>query len=124
VFFLEQELAIELMKSNNLYNKINETKFRDLVICGKKGAVFSTLIRLANTYGIQTTSGILVEFKCTLGDIANFCGTTREGVTRMFSELKRENIIDVVDGKILIFDLEYLRMEIDCESCPIKYCQL
>jgi CRP/FNR family transcriptional regulator len=124
VFFEEKEIAMELIKSHNLYNKINESKFRDLVLCGKKGAVYSTIIRMTNTYGVKMNTGILVDFKYTLGDIANFSGTTREGVTRLFSDLKKENIIDIVDGKILVLDLDYLRNEIDCERCPVQYCQL
>jgi CRP-like cAMP-binding protein len=124
IFFDDRELALELIKSNNLYNKINETKFRDLVLCGKKGAVYSTIIRMTNTFGVKKSNGILVDFKYTLSDIANFSGTTREGVTRLFSDLKKEKIIDIVDGQILVLDLDYLRNEIDCERCPIQYCQL
>jgi CRP/FNR family transcriptional regulator len=124
VFFEEKDLAMELMKAKNIYSKINETKFRDLVLCGKKGAVYSTIIRMTNTYGVKQTNGILIDFKYTLGDIANFSGTTREGVTRLFSDLKRDKIIDINNGKILVHDLDYLRNEIDCERCPVQYCQL
>lgn len=124
IFFEEKELSMELMKIYNLYNKTNETKFRDLVLNSKKGALFSTLIRLANTYGVEKGDGILIDLKLTFNDIASFCATTREGANRIFSELKRDDIIDVAEGKILIMDLEYLREEIGCDLCPIQYCKL
>lgn len=36
------------------------TKFRDLLLYGKKGALYSTLIRLANSYGKEVDGGILM----------------------------------------------------------------
>ena len=86
-----------------------QTKFRDLVLNGKRGALFSTLIRMSNSYGIQKDNGILIDLPLTNQELANFCGTSRESTNRILSELKKNKIISVKKGKILIWDLQYLK---------------
>lgn len=65
-----------------------QTKFRDLVLHGKKGALYSTLIRMTNSYGILKENGILIDLPLTNQELANFCATSRESVNRMLNELK------------------------------------
>ena len=47
------------------------SKFRDLLLYGKKGALYSTLIRLANSYGKETDGGILISVPLTNQELAN-----------------------------------------------------
>lgn len=65
-----------------------QTKFRDLVLHGKKGALYSTLIRMTNSYGVLKENGILIDLPLTNQELANFCATSRESVNRMLNELK------------------------------------
>ncbi|WP_232824329.1 MULTISPECIES: Crp/Fnr family transcriptional regulator [Paraliobacillus] len=118
------KLSIELLKIMNLNYRRDQTKFRDLVSHGKKGALYSTLIRLSNSYGEKKKEGILLEINLTNQELANFCGTSRESVNRLLNELKRLNIIGMEKGKITIFDLDYLKTEINCENCPIVLCTI
>ena len=55
---IDSRLAIEFMRWGSNQNRKMQTKFRDLVLHGKKGAVYSTLIRLTNSYGQKTPNGI------------------------------------------------------------------
>ena len=43
-----------------------------------KGALYSTLIRLANSYGITRSDGILINIVLTNQDLAKFCAAARE----------------------------------------------
>lgn len=120
----DHSLTLKLMNYLNLQYKKTNTKFRDLVLHGKKGALYSTLIRLSNSYGVLTADGLLISHSFTNQELANFCGTSREVVNRMLGELKRANIIEIVKGNITIKDLSYLKTEIDCENCPINLCNI
>src|SRR5690606_20544450 len=55
------DLAIDVMKWMGLVSRITQTKFRDLIMYGKQGALCSTLIRLSNTYGEETPEGIYIR---------------------------------------------------------------
>jgi CRP-like cAMP-binding protein len=122
--FQNSKLALEFMKWMSDHFRNTQTKFRDLVLNGKRGALFSTLIRMSNSYGVQQKNGILIDLPLTNQELANFCGTSRESTNRILSELKRDNIISIKKGKISILNLQYLRDEIGCENCPLTFCSI
>lgn len=122
--FKDSTLAFEFMKWMSDHFRKTQTKFRDLVLNGKRGALFSTLIRMSNSYGVKIRDGILIDLPLTNQELANFCGTSRESTNRILSELKRDNIISVKRGKISILNLQYLKDEIGCENCPAVYCSI
>lgn len=118
-------LAYEFMKWLSNHFRKTQTKFRDLVLHGKKGALFSTLIRLSNSYGIKEENGdILLDITLTNQELANFCGTSRESVNRLLSDLRKHNIISNRKGKIVLHDLDYLKREINCENCSVDLCNI
>jgi CRP-like cAMP-binding protein len=122
--FNNSKLAYEFLKWMNDHIRKTITKFRDLVLHGKKGALYSTLIRLCNSYGIVKENGIYINVPLTNQDLANYCGTARESVSRMLGELRDEGIISIDRKKIIIHDLNFLKNEIDCENCPVEYCNI
>lgn len=122
--FKDGALALEFMKWMSDQYRRTQTKFRDLLLNGKKGALYSTLIRMTNSYGIEVKNGILIDIHITNQELANFCGTTRESVNRMLSDLKKEEVLSIHNGKITIHNLPYLKDEIHCEECPITYCSI
>lgn len=122
--FKDNKLAFEFMKWMSDHFRKTQTKFRDLVLLGKKGALYSTLIRMTNSYGVPTDKGILINLRLTNQELANFCATTRESVNRMLTELRTLGIISVAKGKITVHDLDYIKKEINCEGCPVKYCSI
>lgn len=122
--FHNSALAFEFMKWMSDHFRKTQTKFRDLVLNGKKGALYSTLIRMSNSYGVHLNDGILIDLPLTNQELANFCGTSRESTNRILNELKRESIISTKKGKIIIHDLQFLKDEIGCENCPAVYCNI
>ena len=116
---------MEWMKLIQAHNLKNETRFRDLLLHGKKGALFSTLVRLSNTYGVQQENGsILINYSLTNQELANFCATSREVVNRMLNDLKNNQTISFRKGIITIHDFAFLRKEIECDNCPIDICRI
>ncbi|MEW8972104.1 Crp/Fnr family transcriptional regulator [Mesobacillus jeotgali] len=122
--FNNSQLAYQFLKWMNDHIRRTITKFRDLVLNGKKGALYSTLIRLSNSYGTEQQDGIHINVPITNQDLANYCGTARESVSRMLGELRDQGIISIHKKRIIIHNLDYLKQQIDCENCPVEYCNI
>lgn len=117
-------IAITLLKWMGLNHQKTQTRFRDLLLHGKRGALYSTLIRMSNSYGVKQPKGILIDQIFTNQELANFCGMTREVVNRLLGEMKKDGHISMVEGKIMIHNLAHLKSEIKCEDCPIAFCRI
>lgn len=120
----DSHLAVEMMTWLSAQNRKNQAKFRDMLLHGKKGAFYSTLIRLSNSYGTEAEDGKVINLPFTNQELANFCGTSREVVNRMLAQLRKNNVISIKKGRITILDFNYLKQEIDCENCPIEICTI
>lgn len=116
------QFALEFLKMITDHFRKQHTKFRDLLLYGRKGALYSTLIRISNTYGVGMKNGVLLDIPITHQDLANFSSTTRESVTRELSDLKSKGIISFKGRKIIIHRLDYLKTRIKCENCQSEYC--
>jgi len=119
-----QDLAIDFMKWMALNQRITETKLRDLMMYGKPGALCSTLIRLANTYGVPGGGGTIIAKKMTHSELSDLIGATRESVNRMLNELRKLGVIDYNNDSIVVKNIDKLRTICHCENCPDEVCRL
>ncbi|NPC92934.1 Crp/Fnr family transcriptional regulator [Bacillus sp. WMMC1349] len=118
-------LTFEFMKWINTHMRKIQSKIRDLLLNGKKGALYSTLIRLTNSYGIKRSDGILINIVLTNQELAKFCAAARESINRMLNDLRKSGVISIEEsGKIVVHQLDFLKQEIDCEHCPIEICNI
>lgn len=99
-----------------------QMRCQDLIINGKKGALYSMLIRLANSYGVLTENGIFINMALTHQELANLTFGTREVVQRLLKELREQDIISYDQQKITIKNIAYLKKEVDCQHCPVEIC--
>ncbi|WP_171016746.1 Crp/Fnr family transcriptional regulator [Pseudalkalibacillus caeni] len=119
------KMATSFMKFMGEHFRKTQSKFRDLLLHGKKGALYSTLIRMSNSYGVPRENGdVFINLPLTNQELGNFCGIARESVNRMLSELKKINVISMKDGFITIHNLQFLKETIDCDDCPIAICRI
>lgn len=118
------DLAIEFMKWMGLMHRMTETKFRDLMMYGKPGALCSLLIRLSNSYGVPKGEHILINYKINNSEMADMIGSTRESVNRMLSDMKKEDAVEFNHGQIIIKNVTYLRDICHCENCPLEICRM
>lgn len=87
---------------------MNLELLQKMTINGKKGAVCACINSLINEFGIKKRNGILIDFPVTNEDIAGFCGiSTRNSVNRIIRDLKTEEIIDIIDNRIMVYNPEY-----------------
>lgn len=121
---LNNRLAINLMEVMSNNSRRDQMRIRDLVSYGKKGALYSTLIRLTNSYGEDVDGDILINIKLTNVELASFCSTSRESVNRILNDLRRRDIVSINEGHIIIHDLQYLRDAVNCENCSIDLCSI
>ena len=118
-------LLVEYLKWVQIENMKHQSRLRDLVLNGKKGALFSTLIRLGNTYGeFRSDNEVFINFPLNNTEIANLCATSREMINRMLNDLKKHRIISFDKGYITIHDVQFLKDEISCENCPLTICRI
>ncbi|WP_270227880.1 Crp/Fnr family transcriptional regulator [Lactococcus garvieae] len=87
---------------------MNLELLQKMTINGKKGAVCACINSLINEFGIKKRNGILIDFPVTNEDIAGFCGiSTRNSVNRIIRDLKTEELIDIIDNRIMVYNSEY-----------------
>lgn len=99
-----------------------QMKCQDLIMNGKKGGLYSILIRLCNTYGVMTEDGILIDLPLTHQELANLTFGTREVIQRALKELREKDVIIYDQQKFTIRNIKYLKEEVDCQNCPYEIC--
>jgi len=97
-------------------------KCQDLIMNGKKGGLYSILIRLCNSYGLVTEHGILIDLPITHQELANLTFGTREVIQRMLKELREKDIITYENQRFTVKNLAYLKHEVDCQHCSKEIC--
>lgn len=99
-----------------------QMKCQDLMMNGKKGGLYSIIIRLCNSFGTMTDEGILIDIPLTHQELANFTYGTREVVQRMLKELREKDVISYHHHKLTVKNLNYLKENVDCQNCPYEIC--
>lgn len=119
---ISPHLSTGFMKWLGMQNQLMMAQFKDLVFCGKQGAVFSILVRLSNEYGQKTDRGILINKKITNQELANYVGATRESINRILKRLIDEEILSVSTKYITVLNMEYIKEHLRCHHCQFEEC--
>ena len=106
--------AVEFMSWIGSNYRETQTKLNDLLFNDKTGALASTLIRLSTSYGVKCADGILITIELTNKEYGDYIGTSRESVNRLLNTWKREGIIDYIDRKIVIRNIDKLYDICEC----------
>jgi len=117
-------IAASCLEWYRFTNAFLATKMRDLTLFGKKGAVASTLLRLANQYGRKVEKGILIDKKFTQEELGRTIGASRESVSRILLELEHLKVIAIERRKIIIRDISYIKAQHQCLNCAKELCRL
>lgn len=101
-----------------------QMKCQDLIMNGKKGGLYSILIRLCNSYGVKSEDGILIDLPLTHQELANLTFGTREVIQRALMDLRQKDIISYENQKFTVKNLGFLKEEVDCQNCSFDICGL
>ena len=92
--------------SDKLFN--TEQKFENLIFKDARSRIIEFLKDSADKQGRKVGLEMLVKHSLTQQDIANITGTSRQTVTSVLNELKKENLIHFNRKSILIRDMARL----------------
>ncbi|MFF2480200.1 Crp/Fnr family transcriptional regulator [Paenibacillus sp. NPDC058071] len=107
--------------------RIAESKLRDLVNAPKLTALSSCLLRLGNSFGVTSSTGVRIDVKLTHSELGEMIGATRESVNRLLAALKEQGTIGASRGRIVIQreqDLRQIAGCPDCPGCPAEVCRI
>lgn len=110
--YVNQDPKLQDYVNSYYRNKLAEAIFRQqlMTMKGKNGAVCAFIYQLIPLFGREVNNGILIDFQVTNDDIAGFCGiSTRNSVNRILRGLREENVITMVNQKIVVLDKDYLK---------------
>lgn len=110
--YVNQDSKLQDYVNSYYRNKLAEAIFRQqlMTMNGKNEAVCAFIYQLIPLFGRKVNNGILIDFQVTNDDIAGFCGiSTRNSVNRILRGLREENVITMVNQKIVVLDKDYLK---------------
>jgi len=70
--------------------------------------VRAVLTHISSIYGIKDVRGIIIPFKLTHKEIADFASLARETVSRLLTRLSHSGEIEIIDGKNIILKPSFL----------------
>jgi CRP/FNR family transcriptional regulator len=79
-----------------------ERRVTDFALDAIPARLEKLLVEYSDRYGVQDSSGVLIDIPLPHREIASIVGSTRESVTVRLNAMRREGIIDFVNRKILI----------------------
>lgn len=97
------ELAIQMIRYMSDTLREMTSQFRDVVLLDVYTKTIKTLERLGQKFN-TSQSRWDIEIPLTVQEFASTVGTTRESISRVFSKLKKQEMIDVKSRKIIILD--------------------
>ncbi|WP_027084647.1 Crp/Fnr family transcriptional regulator [Cohnella panacarvi] len=106
-------IAVKMMRV--MGDKIRELQEKLQVLSGQdvKHRVLSFLLQLADQLGEWNGSTVTINLPMTHQEFANSIGTTRETINRLLNQFSKEDLLEVDRSRIVIVDLEALKLQRD-----------
>ncbi len=123
VYLLTKEEMLSLLPDQNILNQLiiqllgsrlidMEARVESMVFKSSRSRVINFLDNLVKRRGQRVGYEMLVRKFFTHQEIANLTATSRQTVTTVLNELKSKNILVFNRSRLLIRDMELLRLEI------------
>ena len=109
------ELTIKLLSlTMEKLRKANE-KIQSLTFLDVRTRIHKLILKLVQDYGIQTSEGLLIDYKMTHQQMADLIGSVRETVSKILAEWQQQGWILMKNRKIMIKDLSHFEQLIQEE---------
>lgn len=102
VFQRHPEFASALLRVTSLKQRVLAVRLEHLASRKPEGRIMDLLQRLQEMFAIDYAGGRLLVTHLTHEQIGAMTGTSRVTVTRAIRFLRNQNLIDVIDGHILV----------------------
>ena len=106
------EMAVHMIRYMSGQLREFTSIMRDIALLDVYAKTIKTIERLAEKFGKSKCNEVLIELPLTVQEFASLIGTSRESVSRVFSKLRKEGLIDIKSKKIIILDW--------CKFCQSK----
>ncbi|MBP2243225.1 CRP/FNR family transcriptional regulator [Cytobacillus eiseniae] len=119
---LEQELMLSPEMSVQIIRYMSEqlrdmtSILRDMALLDVYMKTIRTLDRLAEKFGANRCNRMYIELPITVQEFSTLVGTSRESVSRVFSKLRKDEIIEIKGKTIVITDW--------CKFCALVHNKL
>ncbi|MBU7008373.1 Crp/Fnr family transcriptional regulator [Phosphitispora fastidiosa] len=98
------DLALKVLRLMSKRLRLAQIQVRDLALKDTYGRLASMLLMLAKDHGEDGPSGITIDLPLGRQELANLIGTTRETVTRILGDFKKNKCIELDKQAITIID--------------------
>lgn len=98
------EMAVQIIRYMSESLRDMTSILRDIALLDVYTKTIKTLERLAEKFGANHCNRMHIELPITVQEFSTLVGTSRESVSRVFSRLKKEGIIEIANRKIVIVD--------------------
>lgn len=103
-FLLSPEMAVQMIRYMSTSLRELTTIMRDIALLDVYTKTIKTLERLAEKFGANRCNKMHIELPITVQEFSTLVGTSRESVSRVFSRLRNEGLIDIKGKQIIITD--------------------
>lgn len=101
---LSPELAVQMIRYMSESLRDMTTIMRDIALLDVYTKTIKTLERLAEKFGANRCNKMFIELPITIQEFSTLVGTSRESVSRVFSKLRKDGLIDIKEKQIIITD--------------------
>lgn len=108
ILLAEPELAFELLRVMSEKMRLITQQIKDMVFYDITGRLASQIMLFCQQFGYQTEEGIVINLVLTHQELANILGASRVTVTKTLNQFQEENLIKIVNRKIIVLDMEKL----------------
>ncbi len=102
------ELAIGFTKLIGVRRQRVENRLRNLLFASNQQRLIHLLLDLADQFGVVVEEGIQLGLKLSHQELANLIGATRESVTVLLGNMKRQGLIRGKRNDVILTDIQRL----------------
>ena len=105
------EFTLAFLQHFNRRLRNTEERLAGFVLKDARQRIIDFVVQIARSYGVQVGFEMLVKHRYTQQDIAGITGASRQTVTKVLNDLRRDNQIKFTRKSILISDMNMLNVK-------------
>src|SRR6266576_5511192 len=106
------KIAIQVLEVLSKRLRTTDQMIEDLIFLDVYGRVAKKLLELADTHGVKTGEGVLIDVRLTQQELASMVGASRESVNKVLGYFTDKNFISTDKHRITIHHIADLKRRI------------
>lgn len=105
------QLALDVLKALSVRVRYSTRQVGNLTLLDISGRLARKLLELAQLHGVVEPDGVRIDLALTQSDLASLVGTTRESVNKAMGAFRRQGLVRMQRGHMVIVDADALRAQ-------------